>query len=248
MDMKFDSIMVNKFRRAKRIAALTGAGISKESGIPTFREAQTGLWAQYDPTELATPQAFERNPQLVWEWYQWRRGLVRQARPNSAHIALRHVIEKHGNFDLITQNVDGLHQRAGNQNVIELHGNIMRTKCSYEDIVVEEWEDDGSKPPKCPYCGHYLRPDVVWFGEGLPVDAMDRAVEAAQSAEVFFLIGTSGVVEPAASLPVLAKQSGAIVIEVNMEETPLTPMVDYHLRGPAGKVMTALVGIVRSKG
>ena len=239
--MDFDPKMLEKIRQADRVAVLTGAGGSKESGIPTFREAQTGLWAQYKPTELATPQAFRRNPKLVWEWYEWRRGLVRQSQPNSGHYALVQMALKVPQFDLITQNVDGLHQQAGSEGVIELHGNIMRTKCFIEDMVVDTWQEDGSVPPKCPRCGGHLRPDVVWFGESLPYDAIDRAVDVSQLAEVFFSIGTSGVVEPAASLPRLAQQAGALIIEINPDRTPLTVLADYYLAGPSGEVLPRLV-------
>ncbi|HKJ27931.1 MAG TPA: NAD-dependent deacylase [Anaerolineales bacterium] len=239
--MDFDEKMIDQIRQAGRIAALTGAGISKESGIPTFREAQTGLWAQYEPTELATPQAFRRNPELVWEWYQWRRGLVREAQPNPGHKALVQMAAVVPQFSLITQNVDGFHQMAGSRDVIELHGSIMRTKCFTEGVVVEDWQNDGAVPPKCPRCGGLLRPDVVWFGENLPVEAIGRAVEAAESVEVFFSIGTSAVVEPAASLPRVAKQAGGLVIEINPDATPLTPLADYHLKGPSGVVLPDLI-------
>jgi len=239
--MDFDLKMLEQICQAERVAALTGAGGSKESGIPTFREAQTGLWAQYEPTELATPHAFRRNPKLVWEWYEWRRGLVRQSQPNPGHYALAQMARKFPKFDLITQNVDGLHQLAGSEDVIELHGNIMRTKCFDEEVVVDAWHEDGSIPPKCPRCGGLLRPDVVWFGESLPYDAIDRALDAAQLAEVFFSIGTSAVVEPAASLPRLAQQAGALVIEINPDRTPLTPLADFYLQGPSGEVLPRLV-------
>ena len=160
--------LVETLRNAQSVAVLTGSGISAESGVPTFRDAQTGLWARYDPMDLATPEAFARDPRLVWEWYAWRRGLVEGAAPNSGHEALaeleRHVPE----FVLITQNVDGLHRRAGSQRIIELHGNIMRSKCSLEAVILEPGEDDRDVPPSCPRCGASLRPDVVWFGEMLP--------------------------------------------------------------------------------
>jgi len=164
--------LISAVRTARHIAVLTGAGISAESGVPTFREAQTGLWAQYDPLELATPEAFRRNPKLVWQWYEWRRGLVSKAQPNPGHLALAQLELKVERFTLITQNVDGLHQRAGSRNVVELHGNINRTKCFDEEVVIESWAETGDAPPRCPRCGGLLRPDVVWFGEALPRQAL----------------------------------------------------------------------------
>ncbi len=224
---------------------LTGAGISAESGVPTFRDAQTGLWARYKAEELASPQAFQDNPQLVWDWYTWRRQLIKQAKPNPGHTALvlleTHLAEKSGEFVLITQNVDGLHQLAGSQQVIELHGNILRTKCFEENVPVERWEDLGDIPPRCPSCGGLLRPDVVWFGESLPPLALLRARRIAQRCDVFLSIGTSTNVEPAASLPYLAIESGATVIEINPNETPLSPYANFVLRGPGGVVLPSLV-------
>ena len=232
--------------RARRVTILTGAGISAESGIPTFREAQTGLWAKYDPTELATPQAFKCNPKLVWEWYEWRRDLVRKAKPNPGHLALEQMEKHFPEFTLITQNVDGLHQRAGSQNIIELHGNITRTKCFNENVVVESWTETGDVPPPCPHCGGYLRPDVVWFGEGLPPGALSEANKAAQGADVFFSIGTSALVQPAASLPIQAHNAGATLVEINPDETPLTSYVDFVLTGPAGEILPDIFSILNS--
>jgi NAD-dependent deacetylase len=234
-------------RAAQRVTALTGAGISAESGVPTFRDAQTGLWARYRPEELATPEAFRRNPGLVWDWYIWRRERVAQAHPNPGHRALAEMESRVPQFTLVTQNVDGLHRRAGSQNVIELHGNITRTKCFREGVVVEAWADTGEVPPRCPRCGGLLRPDVVWFGEALPTDALRAAIEASRSCEVFFSIGTSSVVEPAASLPYEALRYDATVVEVNPDETPLTPRATFVLRGPAGVVLPGLVRAVQEK-
>lgn len=245
--------LINAVRAARRIAVLTGAGISAESGVPTFREAQTGLWAQYDPLELATPEAFRRNPKLVWEWYAWRRGLVSQAQPNSGHVALVALESRlslaqppagdASRFTLITQNVDGLHQRAGSRNVVELHGNINRTKCFDEEVVIESWEETGDTPPRCPRCGGLLRPDVVWFGETLPRLALAGAVEAASTCDVFFSTGTSALVQPAASLPYTALERGAVVVEINPDVTPLTDDATFVLRGPAGVALPALLRV-----
>lgn len=228
-------------RSARHVVVLTGAGISAESGVPTFRDVMTGLWAQYNPQDLATPQAFVRNPKLVWEWYAWRLELVSKVQPNAGHLALAELERRVPRFTLITQNVDGLHQRAGSQRVIEIHGNITRVKCFDEGTVIEQWEETGEIPPRCPNCGGLLRPDVVWFGEALPEDAFNDAALAALACDVFLSIGTSGVVEPAASLPRVGLRRGARVALINPEETPLlSEKVDF-LRGPAGSILPALL-------
>ena len=225
------------------MVALTGAGISAESGVPTFRDAQTGLWAKYKAEELATPEAFLENPRLVWEWYEWRRQLTRQAEPNPGHRALVELERRYPQFSLVTQNVDGLHARAGSRDVIELHGNIQLDLCFDEGTPVDaaEYSDDGSLPPRCPRCGAYVRPGVVWFGEGLPRRALERAEAAVRSCEVVLSIGTSGLVHPAAGLPLIAKQTGALLVEINPNATPLTPHAHHVLSGPAGKVLPELV-------
>lgn len=233
--------LVRALRAAQQVAVLTGAGVSAESGIPTFREAQTGLWAQYDPQELATPDAFRRNPKLVWEWYAWRRELVSKARPNPGHYALAELARRVPRLTLITQNIDNLHQAAGSADVIELHGNIHRTKCCRENTPIDHWPDTGDVPPRCPHCGAYLRPDVVWFGEALPSDQLQAAVAATESCDLFFSIGTSGLVEPAASLARLALQRGAHVVEINPTVTPLTPHATFVLSAPSGEVLPALL-------
>jgi NAD-dependent deacetylase len=247
MAFSFPPELVARLRGAQSTTVLTGSGVSAESGVPTFREAQTGLWSRYRPEELATPQAFRDHPALVWEWYTWRRGLVAKADPNPAHVALAEMELRLPGFTLITQNVDGLHQRAGSGrrcDVIELHGNIQRAKCFEHGHLVEAWQDEGEIPPHCPHCDGLLRPDVVWFGEALPDKALKTAWEAAQDCQVFFSIGTSGLVEPAASLPYLALEKGATVVEINPNETPLTRQTTYVLRGPAGEVLPALVAAV----
>jgi len=233
--------LAQALRSARHIAVLTGAGVSAEGGVPTFRDAQTGLWAKYDPEELATPQAFQRSPRLVWEWYAWRRELVAAARPNPGHYALVEMENRAPNFTLITQNVDQLHQQAGSRRVIELHGSLWRTKCSREGRVVESWPETGDVPPRCPHCSDLLRPDVVWFGEALPERELMEAFAAAQQCDVFIAAGTSAIVQPAASLPLLAARSGAVLVEVNPQETPLTGEADYFLQGPSGSVLPALV-------
>jgi NAD-dependent deacetylase len=235
------SDLVEALRDAERVVALTGSGISAESGVPTFREAQTGLWERYDPQQLATPQAFARDPRLVWDWYAWRRRLVAEAEPNSGHRALAELERRVPEFSLVTQNVDGLHARAGSRNVIELHGSILRSKCSLEGEVAEPEEHDDSVPPRCPRCGSFLRPDVVWFGEMLPPGAFEAASVAARRCDVFLSVGTSSLVYPAAALPYEALESGAALVEVNPSETPLTPHADYSLRGSAGQALPALL-------
>ncbi len=238
--------LIAALRAAQKVAVLTGAGISAESGVPTFREAQTGLWAQYDPQELATPEAFRRNPRLVWEWYAWRRELVAQAQPNPGHLALAALEQLVPQLTLITQNVDGLHARAGSQRVIELHGNIMRTKCFADGRIHTSWPASEEIPPRCPDCGSYLRPDVVWFGENLPYDALGTAVNAARACDLFLSIGTSALVQPAASLPLEALQTGATLVEINPQTTPISHYATYMLTGLAGEILPQLVNLVWS--
>jgi len=233
--------LVTTLRSTQKLTVLTGSGISAESGVPTFRDAQTGLWARYDPMELATPEAFERDPRLVWEWYAWRRKLAGKAAPNRGHEALAELERRVPDFVLLTQNVDGLHHRAGSQNVVELHGNITRSICSVEGVLVEPREDDAIVPPSCPGCGAFLRPDVVWFGEALPAGEIEDAFDAARECDVFFSIGTSGLVQPAASLAFEALRRGAVVVEVNPNDTPLTRHAGYALRGKAGDVLPGLM-------
>jgi NAD-dependent deacetylase len=234
--------LVAALRAARFVAVLTGAGVSAESGVPTFRDAQKGLWAQFDPLELATPAAFARNPRRVWDWYAMRRDMVGRVAPNPAHAALAGLERRVPEFLLVTQNVDGLHQRAGSVRVVELHGNITRVRCSREGTLVAHWSDtDADAPPRCAACGAFLRPDVVWFEEMLPVDALTAAEEAANRCDVLLVAGTSAEVYPAAALPMLARRHGALVVEVNTETTPLSAQADYALRGPAGVVLPALV-------
>jgi len=232
--------LLDALRGAERVVVLTGSGVSAESGVPTFREAQTGLWERFDPRELATPEAFARDPRLVWEWYEWRRRLVEEAEPNPGHLALAELERRLPAFALITQNVDGLHQRAGSENVTELHGNILRSKCSLEGTTVQDYAPDEAPPP-CPRCGAPLRPDVVWFGEALPHEAFEAASEAARACDLFLSVGTSSLVYPAAALPFEALENGAMLVEVNPHETPLTPHAEHLLRGPAGEVLPGLV-------
>jgi NAD-dependent deacetylase len=226
--------------QAASVAVLTGAGISAESGIPTFR-GPGGLWRNYKPEDLATPEAFARDPRLVWKWYNWRRELIAKAEPNAAHLALAQLEIRKPRFTLITQNVDGLHDRAGSRRILKLHGDIWRMRCT---VCGANWPDRRaplpSLPPHC-HCGGLARPAVVWFGEPLPDGMMNEAEHAASSAEVFLVIGTSAVVYPAAGLVPLASQSGAKVIEINLEPTPFSAMVDCALQGPAGEMLPKLL-------
>ncbi len=238
--MEIPDQLIAAFNRSRRTVVLTGAGISAESGIPTFREAQTGLWAKYDPQKLATPHAFRENPRLVWQWYQWRRGLIESTQPNAGHYALVEFEQRMPAFQLITQNIDGLHRMAGSRNVNELHGNIHRTRCFSEGTRFNHWVETQDVPPSCPDCGGLLRPDVVWFGESLPRDQLENALQAAREAELFLSVGTSAVVQPAASLPSIAADCGAMVVEINIAETPLTSLADFALRGSAAEVLPAL--------
>jgi len=238
------SPLLDTLHAAQRITVLTGAGISAESGVPTFRDAQTGLWARYRPEELATPEAFQRHPKLVWDWYAWRRELVAGVKPNAAHHALVKLEQQVPDFTLITQNVDGLHRRAGSGNVLELHGELFRTKCSRCERAVNCWQDGGETPPVCGHCHAWLRPDVVWFGEMLPVTLLQKAEAAAAQCEVFFSIGTSSLVYPAAELPFTALRGGATVVEINPQPTPLSDYVAYTLQGAAGKVLPVLLKAV----
>ena len=241
MSGEFDPRMMQRFRGARRVMVLTGAGISAESGVPTFRDAQTGLWARFRPEELATPAAFRRDPQLVWDWYEWRRRLVAAAEPNAAHRALARLAGLVPELTLVTQNVDGLHQRAGSRAVIELHGNLHRNKCFDEGIVADDAPNSAARPPRCPSCGGHLRPDVVWFGETLPPQALAAAEAAARECDLLFSIGTSAAVFPAAQLPLTAMQSGAMVIEINKDRTPLTGVATFSMLGSAGDILPRFV-------
>ncbi|HEY0847110.1 MAG TPA: NAD-dependent deacylase [Noviherbaspirillum sp.] len=239
--MDFDPDLLDKLRHARRIAVFTGAGVSAESGIPTFRDAQSGLWARFRAEDLATPEAFRRDPVTVWNWYAWRRDLMRKVIPNPAHLAIVRMEHLTESVVVITQNVDGLHRAAGSTDVIELHGNIWDNVCS---VCRQPAAGDASAvegPPKCAHCGGLVRPGVVWFGESLPAAAWTRAAEVLESADLFFCIGTSSLVEPAASLPRYARSCGRTVIQINPEATSHDEIAQYVLRGKAGEVLHALL-------
>jgi NAD-dependent deacetylase len=226
-------------RDARHVCVLTGAGISAESGVPTFREAQSGLWEQYDPHDLATPEAFLRDPELIWRWYNWRRELVSQAEPNSGHRALATLATLVPRLTLVTQNVDGLHQRAGSRDVIEFHGNLFEDRCFTENRRVDC--DSNIEVPICPNCGSNVRPGVVWFGESIPEQALDQSFAAAADCDVFLSIGTSSLVFPAAGLAEIARDAEAVVIEVNPNPTGMSAGFDYAIAGNAGTVLPELV-------
>jgi NAD-dependent deacetylase len=227
-------------RAAQSVAVLTGAGISAESGIPTFRGAG-GLWKNFRAEDLATPEAFRRDPKIVWEWYNWRRQLIARARPNPGHVALVELEKRIPRFHLITQNVDGLHDLAGSVRVLKLHGDIWQLRCT---ACGAAWQDRRAAiprlPPRCA-CGGMARPGVVWFGEALPEGAMEEAEHAAAGADVFLVVGTSAMVYPAAGLAPHARRAGAKVIEVNLEKTPFSGSVDCSLRGKAGEILPWLL-------
>lgn len=239
--MAFPARLLSTLLGSDRIVALTGAGVSQESGLRTFRDAQSGLWSQYRPEDLASPEAFRRDPQLVWDWYAWRRLAIEGVRPNAGHYALAEMARQIKAFTLITQNVDGLHEVAGSPDPVELHGNIRRVRCSKCNAYPGAWDTSGTDVPHCERCGGLLRPDVVWFGEPLPRDALERAFRTSAACQVFLSVGTSGLVQPAASLPYAAQHAGALVVEINPEATPLSPTADYCLRGKSGDVLPALV-------
>ncbi len=233
--------------RAKHAIVFTGAGVSAESGIPTFRgSGKDSLWSRFRPEDLATPEAFERNPRRVWEWYSWRMKLVLSARPNPAHESIARLEGLGVVKAVITQNVDGLHQRAGSRRVIELHGSLWRVKCSNPSCGFRERVSEPPKevPPKCPLCGSYLRPDVVWFGEPLPEDAWGEAVKLAKASDAVLVVGTSGAVYPAAYIPLIVKEGGGYVIEVNIGESSITPYADVFIKGRAGEVLPKLLAKV----
>ena len=237
------------FSAASAVVCLTGAGVSAESGVPTFRDAQTGLWSRFDVEELATPQGFERDPGLVWRWYMWRLQQLGAAAPNHGHAALAELAGLCGDFLLVTQNVDDLHEQAGSADVLHLHGTLSNYRCAAcaapHHLTIEERRADS--PPACGLCGDPVRPDVVWFGESLPWDAVEEAAAAAQNCDVMLVVGTSGLVYPASQLPFVARQAGAAVIDVNPEPGPITTIADIFLQGRSGELLPALARAVREQ-
>ncbi len=230
-----------EIKNLKKLLVLTGAGVSKESGIPTFR-GKNGLWRNFDATQLATPEAFRNNPRLVWEWYNWRRSIIIKAKPNSAHYGIKKLEDLIPEFLLVTQNVDNLHREAGSEKVVEMHGNIFRTKCTgcgnkkFEKKVFKEEE----LPPLCEKCFSILRPDVVWFGEPIPFDVILKIEEFLEVAEAVLVVGTSGLVYPAAYIPFIIKERKGKVFEINPDITPLTEIADISIRKKAVEVFNFL--------
>lgn len=241
--------LVEKLRRARHVLVFTGAGVSAESGIATFRDAMTGLWERYDPADLATPEAFQRDPALVWGWYEWRRMKVMQASPNAAHYAIAALAGRVPRLSLVTQNVDDLHERAGSQVLAHLHGRLSEPLCFDCGLPTSHppgipTEPEGGRrlePPRCHTCGGPIRPGVVWFGEPLPAEDWGRAMDATREADLVFSVGTSNLVYPAAEIPELSARWGATVVQVNPAATALDRVARYSLHGPAGIVLPALV-------
>lgn len=237
--MNISKATIKAIQNSKKVVVLTGAGISAESGVPTFR-GEDGLWRNFRPEELATPFAFQSDPKLVWEWYDWRRNLIKPLNPNAGHKVIASIEQKRPDFQLITQNVDGLHQKAGSEKCLELHGNIWKMRCTEEGKVTENMEAPlKTLPPVCE-CGSLLRPHIVWFGESLEVDVIQSSYQKTENCDLMMVVGTSAVVHPAASLPGMAKNAGAYVIEINAEETPISTQVDDSYIGKAGDILPLL--------
>ncbi len=237
--MTLDNRLIGLLREVKSVVVVTGSGVSAESGIPTFR-GEDGLWRQYRAEELATAGAFLADPTLVWEWYDSRRELIAKAEPNPAHDVVARMEKHFPSFLLVTQNVDGLHRKAGNDKIVEIHGNIWRVRCmeEHKEFYLHEVPLKAI-PPKCD-CGALLRPAVVWFGESLPVEGMNKALEYIKKCEALITVGTSGLVHPVASFPMLARSVGGTVIEINKDETPNTAISDFSIRGLAGEILPEL--------
>lgn len=241
--------LIVALQQAKHVVVFTGAGVSAESGIPTFRDALTGLWQRFGAEDLATPDAFRRDRDLVWGWYEWRRMQVLRAQPNPAHIAIAGLAQFVPRLIVVTQNVDDLHERAGSAEVLHLHGSLHSPRCfacgSAHRLAsgIPEEPEGGRRlsPPLCRHCGGAMRPGVVWFGEGLPEDVLESAFAAARACDLLFAIGTSGLVQPAARIPVLARQAGAKVVQVNPTATALDDDCSWSLRGAAGVIMPSLL-------
>ncbi len=247
LEHRFSDALRNALDHATHVVAFTGAGISAESGVPTFR-GPNGIWSKFKPEELASMDAFMKNPALVWEWYAHRRTIIASVKPNPGHVALAQMEKLFPHFTLVTQNIDNLHRRAGSVRVHELHGNIERSYCvqcgkMYPNVTVPEQE----QVPRCTACGGIIRPDVVWFGEMLPEDEWEASASASEHAEVFLSIGTSAVVYPAASLPLMAKRRGAYLVEVNTEPTPLTETADEFLQGSSGAILPSLYALIAAQ-
>jgi len=236
--------LISKLKSANKILFFTGAGISAESGIPTFR-GKDGIWNKLKPEELANFNAFLKNPDLVWEWYQYRRKIVNETNPNKGHYAIKEFENYYSEVNVVTQNVDNLHRRAGTKNIFELHGNIERNYCvdCYKNF--DNVESDNSKVPHCKYCGGLIRPDVVWFGEMLPQEIFSEAEQKAKMCDICFVVGTTGIVYPAAYIPMIAKENGACMVEINLAETEISDKMDLSLFGKSGEILPLIITKVR---
>jgi NAD-dependent deacetylase len=232
--------LVERLASSRKVVALTGAGVSAESGVPTFREAQTGLWSRFRPEELATVDAFVADPDNVWAWYEWRRDLVERALPNPGHLALVELESMLPDLVVVTQNVDGLHHRAGSRNLIEFHGNLFDNHCLSCGAPAPDVPRPCPSPPRCATCGSLVRPGVVWFGEAIPTRSLETAVAAADGCDLFISIGTSALVYPAAGLAARARAAGAMLVEINPEPTDLAKQADFSLTAPSGQALPAL--------
>jgi len=243
--MNYPQSFINRLKNSDSILIFTGAGISAESGIETFR-GKGGLWNKMQPEELASFRGFIKNPNLVWEWYQYRRKIVHETAPNPGHYAIAELEKYYKSVSVVTQNVDNLHNRAGSTNVLELHGNIERNFCVDCNTFfgVEEFHSV-NEAPKCPKCGGMIRPDVVWFGENLPEGVFERATALARASDICFIVGTSAVVYPAAYIPITAKNSGAYLVEINIEPTEITHSVDLSIIGKSGELLPEIIKTVK---
>jgi NAD-dependent deacetylase len=242
--MTIDQSLIEKLKSARSLVFFTGAGISAESGIPTFR-GKDGIWKKLKPEELANFDAFMRNPDMVWEWYNHRKKIIHEAQPNKGHVTIAEMQDYFDDVIVVTQNIDNLHRRAGSKNIFELHGNIERNFCVNCKKFYNEELDFSEGVPKCE-CGGLIRPDVVWFGEYLPEDQFKGGEKAAANADVFFIVGTSAVVYPAAGQVFTAKQSGAVLVEVNVVETEISSAVDYSFFGEAGTILPNILEAYKS--
>ncbi|MFZ4538465.1 SIR2 family NAD-dependent protein deacylase [Propionivibrio sp.] len=234
--------LLTALAKASEVVIFTGAGLSADSGIPTFRDGATGLWANIDPEEVASIEGFRKAPEKVWAWHEAMRALFAKVRPNAGHegIAALESLLPDARVTVITQNIDGLHQASGSTRVIEIHGSALRIRCHRHCGFVDPWQAGQSAPRQCPSCGALARPDVVWFGEALDEDVFSLAAEAAFDADIFFTVGTSAIIQPAASLPMAAKEYGALLVEINPHQTPFSEHANYSIRAGASEFFPAL--------
>lgn len=247
MPLTIPDAVLQRLKAAQRVVVLTGGGMAAESGIPSLREIHRGEWASYHISELSTPQAYMRNPRLVWEWYDYRRQLAEAATPSHAHYALVDLEQYYPSFTLVTQAIDGLHWRAGSRELIEINGCLRRSRCYEAGHVLAEWEDVGEVPPRCPHCGSWLRPDVVLFGEGVPEWELKRARKAVEACDLFMCIGAIGAIEPIASLPFVARRVKALVVSIDKEESIYSLLADYVIPLAPGEALPELVPMLTGK-